>query len=68
MVLFFCFLVYSANTVVADSPFVIPQDEADQVLASANNGGVAEPIPDTSICFYYNRNLYSKLWLIYRLE
>lgn len=54
--------IFSANTVVADSPFVIPQDQADQALASANEGGVAEPLPDTSIPhFYYTKNLYSKL-------
>lgn len=50
----------SANTTVADSPFVIPQAEADQAFASAATGGVAEPLPDTSI-FYSKHNLYSKL-------
>ncbi|XP_055312670.1 inorganic pyrophosphatase [Sitodiplosis mosellana] len=42
-----------ANTVVADSPFVIPQAQADQALASANDGGVAEPIPDTIDTWHY---------------
>lgn len=53
--------MYSANVAVADSPSVIPQEEADQALASAAEGGAAEPIPDTSI-YFSKQNLYSKLW------
>lgn len=65
MIIWFDLLFYSficsANTIVADSPYFIPQDKADQVLAAANDGGVAEPVPDTSIHFFHPKNLYSKL-------
>lgn len=45
---------------MADSPFFITEDKANESLAAAAEGGDAEPVPDTSI-YYYKHNLYSKL-------
>lgn len=57
----YLFFIYSANTTLADSPFLISQDEADQTFASSIEGGVAEPITDTSNTFFLSKNIYAKL-------
>ncbi|XP_031639771.1 inorganic pyrophosphatase-like isoform X2 [Contarinia nasturtii] len=41
------------NTAVNDSPFVIPQAEADQIMHSAAEWGTAEPVPDTIDTWHY---------------
>lgn len=43
------------NTVVKDSPFVIPPAEADKIMHSASEGGVAEPRSDTIDTWHYVR-------------
>lgn len=53
--------MFSANVTVAESPFVISQEDADEALVAAAKDGIAEPIPDTSICFFHPKNLHSKL-------
>lgn len=41
------------NTRVADSPFRISQENADQKLAVANGEGIAEPVPDSVDTWHY---------------
>lgn len=42
-----------ANTVVADSPFFITEDKANEAFAAAAEGGDAEPVPDTIDTWHY---------------
>lgn len=59
------FIDCSASTTLADSPFVISQEEANQTFASSTEGGVAEPLSDSSNkIFFIDSNVYSKskLW------
>ena len=52
---------FSANTTVADSPFLISQDEANQAINEAANDGVAEPLTDSSKHFFSPHNVFAKL-------
>lgn len=56
------FTFCSASSTISNSPDVILQDEANLILASASQGGVAEPITDSSnFNFFPHNNIYCKL-------
>lgn len=48
--------ISTKNTFVVNSPFHIPNGNANQVLALANNGGEAETVPDSVDFWHYVTN------------
>lgn len=49
-----------STTNVAESPFLITAEDAQQTLSTAIEDGVPEPLTDSSKIFFYHHNQYSK--------